>query len=431
MRMRIKSQPVFWLSLLLAAALAAGLAWAYSVFSQPAAAPIPAHETRKHERVYTGEDVSLWPADAKDNWTGRLVRVEKHLALLTVRGSPQERGTAHGKLLKEEVRALVKSVRAFVQGDGQFDKCLDGAKTMRKYIDPDVLAEMDACALAAEAAPDELLLAHLFGDVNRALKVRSYCSSFAAFGPATSGGKLIVGRNFDYGGHGLEGGLPLILQEIPAGDNAGRPFVTIGYAGILNGWTAMNADGLCASNNTLFSGVDSLEGMATCFLLRKIVERAKTVEEGVAILEHTPRACTTGMLIAGKNNAGLSDARLVEFDAKTLAIVEPVNSVVLGTNTRQKLAVGNYEPEADPCCTRYQTLKKLLRSYAGKLSFDEREQKTAEAKGVYMSINLHCALLEPESQRLRVAVKEEAGKPAAEGTFRTFRVKQDEISVLP
>jgi hypothetical protein len=369
------------------------------------------------------EDVSLWPADAKDNWTGWLVREDKHLALLTVRGSPQDRGTAHGKLLKKETNLLVKAVRAFVAPYGE--KCLAGAREMRQFLEPDVAAELDACAAAADVNADELLLAQLFGDVNRSLKFQSLCSAFAAFGPATAGGKLVVGRNLDYAGRGLEG-LPILLQEIPGGSN--QPFIMIGYAGIIAGWTAMNGQGLCVSNNTYFGGANSLHGLATCFMLRKIVEHAKTVEEGVEILEHTPRSCTTGMLLAGRNKAGQADARFAEFDAEKIVFVEPVNGTVLGTNSRQKLGVD--DSGADPHCPRYQKLKQLLKSYEGLLSFDNRSQKTVDARDVYMSINLHCALLEPETQRIRVAIKEQASLPAAEGTFHTFKVERDSIKLL-
>ena len=300
--------------------------------------------------AYGGDaNVSYWPADATEAtaWTGRLRRVDEHLAILSVRGTAAERGTAHGKLLKNEVDALVKGVRAYLSKNGDdahYKECVDGGRQMRKFVEENVAAELDACAKAAGVDADDLMLAQLFGDVNRAKGFSSLCSSFAAFGEATAGGKLIVGRNFDYAGHGLEGGLPLVLQEMPTGEGAGRPFVTLGYAGILNGWTAMNADGLCASNNTLFNGKDTLDGMSTCFLLRKIVERATTVERGVAIVAKTPRACTTGMLIAGKNDDGKWDARFVEYDSQSMAIVEPKNGVVQATNQRQKLAFDGASP---------------------------------------------------------------------------------------
>src|SRR5258705_11615763 len=66
--------------------------------------------------AYAAESLAYYP-DVKDDtgpWTGRLERVKGPVALLTVRGSPQERGTAHGKLLEAEVRGLVRSVKAYL-----------------------------------------------------------------------------------------------------------------------------------------------------------------------------------------------------------------------------------------------------------------------------------------------------------------------------
>jgi hypothetical protein len=393
--------------------------------------------------------VSYWPVTAATEdaaWTGRLVRYPD-LGLLTVRGSARDRGTAHGKLLAAEVRQLVKSVRGFLaptdtpEERTKYAKRLEAARTMGGFLETDVLQEVNACAEAAGADATELLLAQLFGDVNRVYGFASFCSAFAAFGPATRDGALVVGRNFDYAGHGLEGGIPVILQEIPAGvtgteAGATRPFVTIGYAGILNGWTAMNDQGLCASNNTLFSGEDRIEGISTCFMLRKVVERCRTVEEGVAIIERGPRACTTGMLVAGKNAKGEWDARFVEYDAVKTALVQPVAGRVQATNGRQMLAgrQGASNPDPNPGCSRYQTLKKELDAQAGKVSFDaalaDTRQNPAALSGVYMSINLHCALLDPGTQRILLAVTPDH-KPAAEHPFRAFRVQPTRIDELP
>ncbi|MCY3021297.1 MAG: hypothetical protein NTW87_19965, partial [Planctomycetota bacterium] len=177
------------------------------------------------------EIVSYWPASARtddDAWTGRLVRYPD-LGLLTVRGSAADRGAAHGKLLAAEVGQLVKSVRAYLRPQetdeekAKYNKRLEAARTMGGFLEPDVLEELNACAGAAGVDKTELLLAQLFGDVNRVYGFASFCSAFAAFGPATKDGKLVVGRNFDYAGHGLEGGLHVIIKEIPSGAGAGRP----------------------------------------------------------------------------------------------------------------------------------------------------------------------------------------------------------------
>ena len=377
--------------------------------------------------------ISYYPADSSEQgkWTGRLERVDAHLVILTVRGTASERGEAHGRLLGAEVAILVASVRKNLSRDGapNYKKCVDGARTMAAFVDPDVVTELKACAAAAKVDADELMLAQLFGDVNRANA--SSCSAFAAFGEATTGGKLLVGRNFDYAGNGLEGGVPLILQEIPTGEGAGHSFVTLGYAGILNGWTAMNTDGLCASNNTLYGGKDSLEGMSTCFMLRHIVEYASTVEQGVELIQKSKRACTTGMMVAGKNAAGAWDARFVEYDSKNVAVVEPVHGIVQATNRRQKLVFGDEKPDSltPMTCARYETMKKHLDEWKGTLSFEAKERNPTADKHVYMGINLHSALLDPAGQRIRAAFATGDGAPAGEKVFRDFDVLPASVMV--
>ena len=382
----------------------------------------------------SADQVSFWPAEIKDEngtWTGRLTRHDKTLAILTVRGSPSERGSAHGKLLEAEVRQLVKSVKAFLlpnpdvkESLDKYKECLSGTLVMKKFIDADVNEELEACAKAAGVDPTELLLTQLFGDVNRAKGFTSFCTAFASFGPATADGRLLFGRNFDYAGHGLEGTLPLILQEIPTGPGAGRSFVTIGYAGILNGWTAINEDGVCSSNNTLFGGKDRLEGISTCFLLRKIVERCKTVDEGVALIQKAERACTTGMLVAGKNAKNTWDARFVEFDAEKCEVVDPTGGMVLSANTRQKLSVADSGPTANPG-GRHLKLKQTLEDTAGKLKFSDSPPVCV--RGVYMGINLHCAYIDAQDRMMKVAFSDGSGTPAAQFPFFTFTILKDKV----
>lgn len=402
----------------------------------------------------SAEAPAFWPAGSLESgaWTGRLTRPLPNLAILTVRGTPLERGTAHGQLLGLEIRALVAGVNGHLQttasagetAQARLAACLDGARVMKKYIEPDVLEELTACAKAAQVDADELLLAQLFGDVNRGKGFATFCSCYAAFGPATADGTLLMGRNFDYAGHGLEKTIPLILQEIPLGPSGqpvGPSFITIGYAGILNGWTAMNADGLCAENNTLFGGENSLEGLATCFMVRKVVERARTVEAGVALIEKTPRACTTAMIVAGKNTAGAWDARLCEFDHAQFFVIEPNEGTILETNTCQKLR----NPAAaatpmEPVCSRYQTMKRVLRTETGTLAFGAGAKEAIAKSGVYLSINLHCAILDPARQRIQLAVSGGISRegdggittgPAAEKAFHVFQVNAASVTLQP
>src|ERR1043165_2261211 len=135
--------------------------------------------------AYSAEPLTYYPSVKDDTgpWTGRLERCKSKVALLTVRGSPQERGTAHGKLLETEVRGLVRSVKAYLlprpdDADAKlkYAQCLDGARVMKRFLEADVIQELEACAAAAGVDADDLLLTQLFGDVNRAKGFASFCT---------------------------------------------------------------------------------------------------------------------------------------------------------------------------------------------------------------------------------------------------------------
>lgn len=226
-------------------------------------------------------------------------------------GSPEELGQQHGRFLRQQVRRVVEAVIRGEAPDAQrYARLIAGARRMEHYLPPDIRRELHALAAEADVNYEELVALQLFGDVWRATR----CSSFAVFGPATETGELIAGRNFDFWDHGVSRYAAVILHYIP---DEGWPFFTVTWAGIINGWTAMNLKGVIAANNTSGGRDESLEGLSTCFMLRKIVQHASTVQEGVRIIEETPRACGTNMLVAGGNPPM---AAVVEYDHAHVAV---------------------------------------------------------------------------------------------------------------
>jgi hypothetical protein len=110
-----------------------------------------------------------------------------------------------------------------------------------------------------------------------------------------------------------------------------------------------------------------------------------------------------------------------------------VEGRVLAANSRQKLAVGETPPSADPTSSRHQALKRALIAAKGTLSFAEMLQdpkrNPAAAEGAYMSINLHCALLDPVGQRFLLAVTTD-DPPAAKKPFRAFIIRAERVEPL-
>jgi hypothetical protein len=338
--------------------------------------------------------------------------------VLRLVGSPDDLGRQHGRLAGSLVRRVVKAV--ITDGEAStpesYRRLIVGTRVMERYLPDEYRRELRALAASARVGYDDLVALQLFGDVQRA----SRCSSFALYGPATLTGECLVGRNFDYWDHGVTRYAGAILHYVP---DRGLPFVTVSWAGVINGWTAMNTRGVVAANNTAYAGTDSLEGLSTCFMIRKIVQNARSVSEGVKIVQQTPRACGTNMLIAGGDPPR---AAVVEFDHRDVAVRWADQGAVWATNHFRKLG---REAEMGPdegWCSRYETLAGLIRDNYGRV---DRTMNFAAAPGVPLrGINLHSALLFPSDLSFRLSM---GRVPAADYLYRGFRLTPAGLVAMP
>jgi hypothetical protein len=388
--------------------------------------------------------------------------------ILRLVGSPEEMGRQHGRLLGPQVRRVIQDVVYGEAGEARsYARLMAGTRRMERQLPEDIRAELHALADTAEVKYDDLVALQLFGDVWRA----SGCSSFAVYGPATKTGELIAGRNFDFWDHGVSEYAAVIIHYLP---ETGLPFFTITWAGIINGWTAMNVKGVLAANNTSWGRSDSLDGLSTCFMIRHIVQHAATVKEGVEILQNTPRACGTNMIIAGGSPPA---AAVVEYDHEQMAVrwakppdasapppqtpqtpaVTPPAQPELGlrNNTTDTFSFGDLPQRADEdkygyvsalpgvaiatnhfrrlyqdegqddwssWCSRYRRLEELIGENYGRI---DRTMNFIADPGVAMgSINLHSVLLFPADLTFRVSMGHTA---AYQFPFQSFRLTPTEI----
>lgn len=126
------------------------------------------------------------------------------------------------------------------------------------------------------------------------------CSSALAWGDATSDGKLLHGRNFDY--HGVETWTKTAGVMFHEPDE-GQPYVAVGAAGILmGGVTAMNQAGLTLTvHQHMFTGATSLGGTPIGIVGDLIMRKAETLDDAERILAaHTPIGCWTYIIADGK-----------------------------------------------------------------------------------------------------------------------------------
>jgi len=351
---------------------------------------------------------------------GRLYEVNGY-PVLELSGTPEEMGEAHGRLVGDTIRRVVADVLRPETEPARHARILKAAAIMERYQPEPYRRELAALAKAAGVDYMEMAALQLFGDAERGRMPREdvpaedvhQCSHYAVFGPATETGECIVGRNFDYWYEDVARYASLLIYYRPAD---GNDFVTVSWAGVINGWSLMNEHGLVGANNNAYSSDESLAGISTCFLQRLIMENAATVAEGIEIARRGPRAVGTVMLLAGGDPP---DAVELEFDHAALVVRPAKEGYVLATNAFRAFGLAGPLQDDPRAKDRYGTLLNLILKNHGRIG---RDMNFAAAPGVPMwSINLHCAMFFPSDRTFLVSM----GKaPASNGPFRRFRMTE-------
>ena len=129
-----------------------------------------------------------------------------------------------------------------------------------------------------------------------------HCSGFALSGSATKDGTLYHGRILDYG-------CDWRLQEhavLTVAEPAGRiPFVNVTYAGFVGSVTGMNAEKVSIGEMG-GKGMGHWDGVPMAFLMRMVLEEARTLDQAIAIFRDHPRTCEYYFVIAdGKTGKGV------------------------------------------------------------------------------------------------------------------------------
>lgn len=319
------------------------------------------------------------------NACGLLGRLEGK-RILIVSGAPEEMGTAHGELLRDEVKLTMQRVVYLVgaastveSGKWFFDEMAEIERRTTPHLPQRFLAECDAMAAAAGVSQRDGRYGNLFPE-------KFHCSGVAVRGKASVDGRVVHARVLDYMRDiGLQE-TAVVGVFLPRDHHA---WMTLGYAGFIGTVTAMNEKGL-AVGEMGGRGEGKWDGMPMSFLLRDIMERAATVDEALDILSATPRTCEYYYVLSdrSKNMVG------VKATPEELLVLRP----------------GQQHPELPPvpedvvyfsAGERAEALSNRLHDAYGKI--DVARMIEIIRRPVAMSSNLHNAVFMPESLDMWVA----------------------------
>ena len=247
------------------------------------------------------------------------------LRVVHLSGTPEEMGRQMGEMCGESVRHLVETyLPVLPRVKGRDAEAVARARELAAGIPDHQMRELRATAAAAGVSEDRLLLASCIIEVFE----EKACAAIAAWGDASAGGELIVGRNLDWFDFGQLHRHGLVVVRHPA---SGRAFVSVGYPGLPGVLTGMNADGLFVGNLVQMTGAtgpaSAPGGVPVMSLQRLLLEQCATAPEAAQMLDSTARTVPQNYVLADTGTA-----LFVETDSARAVRRDPKGDVVAGTN---------------------------------------------------------------------------------------------------
>ena len=357
----------------------------------------------KMPRAWPGKDLHVI---AKDPAGHGILCQSQAKTILIVEGTPEQMGTAHGTLLRdsisktrERVLYLVGAGESIHSGTWCFDRFAEIERRTKPYLPERYLAECDALARAAGLSVRDGRAANLFPE-------RFHCSGVAVCGKATIDGKVLHARVLDYMRDIRLQDAAVVTVFMPQGRNK---WISQGYAGLIGTVTAMNERGL-AIGEMGGRGEGDWDGTPMTFLLREVMERAGSVEEGLEILRRGPRTCEYYYVLSDKSRAMAA----VHCDAKQITVLHPGEQHPRLPHVPEDTVLVSGPDRA-------KTLSARLQEHYGKI--DPETLIDIIKRPVAMNSNLHDAVFRPETLDLWVA---DAGRstPACDEPYAHFNLAE-------
>ena len=228
------------------------------------------------------------------------------LPVLAVGGSPGEIGRAVGELALRPGARMAgyadDSLRHFWMSWLRGPLLWMGRRLLR-HAPAEYLAELDAMSAASGVARDALVLGNTLFDIKKLVA----CSAFLVEASRSKTGAPMLGRNLDYPSQGYAHHYTLVTAYRPDGR---KPFVSVGFPGLIGVLSGMNADGLALSvlevfQSRPFAGRLNLGGTPYAMCFRRILETCSTVEEARDMLQHMKRSTLFNLVVADRRRVAV------------------------------------------------------------------------------------------------------------------------------
>ena len=272
-----------------------------------------------------------------------LIRNKQGIWELYLSGNPLQLGLNSGaltqRLYHRQDSLLFTKLRDFVPSERKQRFLYKFLKWFNRDIDKNILpiyrAELYGQSRYADSLFDYIapkyersLYLHSAHDIGHALQdlMLVGCSSLAAWGRHTDGGKLLIGRNFDFYLSDDFATEKIVRFVRPT---QGYPFMSYAWGGMIGVMSGMNTEGLTVTINAGKSNIPLKARTPISLLCREILQFATTTGEAIAIAKKRKIFVSEAIMVA---SAKERKAILIEVSPKKFGVYEVDNGILLCAN---------------------------------------------------------------------------------------------------
>ncbi len=227
----------------------------------------------------------------------------KEIPILFLRGNSYELGYEHGKLMSKEIQAAKRQIDRYLNHK-LYVPVLSGFimkqilsnkwKKMEPFVSYDEWKELQGLSDGSGLSLKDVKRLHAIPDF-----IESLCTNGVYFKNATKNGKLIHIRNLDWL---REMGVHHFAALLVYQPDSGNQFVNIGFYGFTGSLSGVNEHGISVGQAGADSIDETFKGTPMPFLMKRVLRRAKNLDDAVNIITKGNRTSSFNYVFADAMN---------------------------------------------------------------------------------------------------------------------------------
>ncbi len=309
------------------------------------------------------------------------------IPVIQLAGTPTQIGAQHGQRLADAIHLLHDRYILAIFSDPQRHHAASlAADAFQRYLSTDQREEIGALADASQLDPGEIMLCQCFLD----LSAVAACSTITLSPDAAPDHIARFGRNLDFPSLGIADRYTTLFIYHPSG---GIQFAVVGWPGMIGAVSGMNELGLTIASMEVPRDSRPPSAMPYSLLYRTILERCRTVDDAINLLQSTPRQSA--------NNLMLMDAAgrraVAEITPEKVTVRWGADGTALLSTNHQR----GQDQDAPGLCPRYDSLHAAAAKQWGAIGLVSLESMLADVR--QPGLTMQSMVFEPANRVIYLA----------------------------